>query len=162
MPTEGAARRLREHDFGYVRTGGRGGGFSPFRDGSTLSGVPPYRARGYVELERMGVPLANGESLPIVHWEMGEETKRQVIVSAGPVYTGFGATSRSAHWCGFDGPSGPFPKFGSELRLVLSSTRGRAVQRTPCVLMSAGRLFFDCLHRRMDRPVPQWRDYRVS
>src|SRR5882724_11377430 len=63
------AARDREHDFGYVRTGGRGGGFAPFRDGSTLSGVPPYRARGYVELERMGVPLANGESLPIVHWE---------------------------------------------------------------------------------------------
>jgi len=69
VPTEGLARRLREHDFRYVRTGGRGGGFSPFRDGSTLSGVPLYRARGYVELERMGVPLANGESPPIVHRE---------------------------------------------------------------------------------------------
>ena len=32
--------------------------------------------------------------------------------------------------------------------LGMNSTRGRAVQRTPCVLMSAGRLFFDCLHRR--------------
>jgi hypothetical protein len=28
--------------------------------------VPLYRARGYVELEPLGVPLVNGETLPIV------------------------------------------------------------------------------------------------
>jgi GNAT superfamily N-acetyltransferase len=44
-------------------------GFRRFEMGATLTGVPLYRARGYVELERMGVPLANGESLPIVHME---------------------------------------------------------------------------------------------
>jgi GNAT superfamily N-acetyltransferase len=44
-------------------------GFRRFEMGATLTGVPLYRARGYVELERMGVPLANGEPLPIVHME---------------------------------------------------------------------------------------------
>ncbi len=44
-------------------------GFRRFEMGATLTGVPLYRARGYVELERMGVPLANGEWLPIVHME---------------------------------------------------------------------------------------------
>jgi hypothetical protein len=37
--------------------------------GATLTGVPLYRARGYAELERLAVPLKNGESLPIVRME---------------------------------------------------------------------------------------------
>ena len=44
-------------------------GFCRFEMGATLSGVPLYRARGYVSLENLGVPLANGESLPIVRME---------------------------------------------------------------------------------------------
>ena len=44
-------------------------GFRRFEMGATLSGVPLYRARGYVEVEHLEVPLANGESLPIVHME---------------------------------------------------------------------------------------------
>lgn len=44
-------------------------GFLRFEMGATLSGVPLYRARGYVSLENLGVPLANGESLPIVRME---------------------------------------------------------------------------------------------
>ncbi|MGC2195636.1 MAG: GNAT family N-acetyltransferase [Terriglobales bacterium] len=44
-------------------------GFRRFEMGATLSGVPLYRARGYVALEDMTVPLANGESLPIVRME---------------------------------------------------------------------------------------------
>ena len=44
-------------------------GFRRFEMGATLSGVPLYRARGYISLENMGVPLANGESLPIVRME---------------------------------------------------------------------------------------------
>jgi GNAT superfamily N-acetyltransferase len=44
-------------------------GFRRFEMGATLSGVPLYRARGYVSLENLGVPLANGESLPIVRME---------------------------------------------------------------------------------------------
>jgi len=42
-------------------------GFTRFEMGSTLTGVALYRARGYVELNRIEVPLAGGESFPIVH-----------------------------------------------------------------------------------------------
>jgi GNAT superfamily N-acetyltransferase len=41
-------------------------GFTRLEMGATLTGVPFYRAKGYVELEHLVVPLANGESLPIV------------------------------------------------------------------------------------------------
>jgi GNAT superfamily N-acetyltransferase len=44
-------------------------GFHSFEMGATLSGVPLCNARGYVSLENLGVPLANGESLPIVRME---------------------------------------------------------------------------------------------
>ena len=45
------------------------GGFRRFEMGATLSGVPLYRARGYIAVKDLNVPLANGESLPIVHME---------------------------------------------------------------------------------------------
>lgn len=41
-------------------------GFSRLEMGATLTGVPFYLARGYVELERTDVPLAGGLTLPIV------------------------------------------------------------------------------------------------
>ena len=41
-------------------------GFSRFEMGATLTGVPFYRAKGYIELEHIEVPLADGLSLPIV------------------------------------------------------------------------------------------------
>src|SRR6478736_5748140 len=44
-------------------------GFTRFEMGATLTGVPLYRARGYIALENLEVPLANGESLPIVRME---------------------------------------------------------------------------------------------
>jgi GNAT superfamily N-acetyltransferase len=44
-------------------------GFIRFEMGATLTGVPLYQARGYVALENLEVPLANGESLPIVRME---------------------------------------------------------------------------------------------
>jgi GNAT superfamily N-acetyltransferase len=44
-------------------------GFRRLEMGATLTGVPFYRVRGYVELESLGVPLANGEVLPIVRME---------------------------------------------------------------------------------------------
>lgn len=44
-------------------------GFTRFEMGATLTGVPFYQARGYVCLENLEVPLANGESLPIVRME---------------------------------------------------------------------------------------------
>jgi GNAT superfamily N-acetyltransferase len=44
-------------------------GFSRLEMGATLTGVPLYAARGYIEGERREVPLAPGLSLPIVHME---------------------------------------------------------------------------------------------
>jgi GNAT superfamily N-acetyltransferase len=44
-------------------------GFTRFEMGATLTGVPLYQARGYVASENLEVPLANGESLPIVRME---------------------------------------------------------------------------------------------
>ena len=41
-------------------------GFCRFEMGSTLTGVSLYRLRGYVEVERLAVPLSNGEALPVV------------------------------------------------------------------------------------------------
>jgi GNAT superfamily N-acetyltransferase len=44
----------------------RDAGFTRFEMGATLTGVPLYRARGYRELERVEVPLKNGETLGVV------------------------------------------------------------------------------------------------
>ena len=44
----------------------RAEGFTRFEMGATLTGVPLYRRHGYVEQEQLELPLANGETLPIV------------------------------------------------------------------------------------------------
>jgi GNAT superfamily N-acetyltransferase len=49
-----------------VEDAARLAGFTRFEMGSTLTGVPLYRLKGYVEVERIAVPLANGEALPVV------------------------------------------------------------------------------------------------
>lgn len=41
-------------------------GFSRFEMGSTLTGVPLYKLRGYHVIEPIEVPLRNGESLPVI------------------------------------------------------------------------------------------------
>jgi GNAT superfamily N-acetyltransferase len=41
-------------------------GFRRYEMGSTLTGVPLYRLKGYVEVERIAVPLWNGEALAVV------------------------------------------------------------------------------------------------
>jgi N-acetylglutamate synthase-like GNAT family acetyltransferase len=41
-------------------------GFTQFEMGATLSGVPLYEKYGYVAMEKVELPLANGETLPIV------------------------------------------------------------------------------------------------
>ena len=41
-------------------------GFTRLEMGSTLTGVPLYRLRGYSETERVEVPLPNGEVLQVV------------------------------------------------------------------------------------------------
>jgi GNAT superfamily N-acetyltransferase len=42
-------------------------GFQRLEMGATLTGVPLYRARGYVEGEHREVPLGPGVTLPIIH-----------------------------------------------------------------------------------------------
>jgi N-acetylglutamate synthase-like GNAT family acetyltransferase len=49
----------------------RNAGFTRLEMGATLTGVPFYRAKGYVELQRIEVPLESGASMPIVR--MGKE-----------------------------------------------------------------------------------------
>jgi GNAT superfamily N-acetyltransferase len=49
-----------------VEDAARAAGFESFEMGSTLTGVPLYRLKGYVETERIAVPLKNGEALPVV------------------------------------------------------------------------------------------------
>jgi GNAT superfamily N-acetyltransferase len=44
-------------------------GFTRLEMGATLTGVPLYRARGYVPLEHLSAALKNGESLPIIRME---------------------------------------------------------------------------------------------
>ena len=50
----------------HVEDAARAAGFTRFEMGSTLTGVPLYQLKGYVEVERIAVPLRNGEALPIV------------------------------------------------------------------------------------------------
>ena len=49
-----------------VEEAARAAGFGHFEMGSTLTGIPLYKLKGYVELELINVPLWNGEALPIV------------------------------------------------------------------------------------------------
>jgi len=46
-------------------------GFRRLEMGATLTGVPFYRVKGYIELERVEAPLGDGLTLPIVR--MGKE-----------------------------------------------------------------------------------------
>ena len=54
-----------------VEDAARAAGFTCFEMGSTLTGVPLYRLKGYVETERIAVPLKNGEALPVVRMVKG-------------------------------------------------------------------------------------------
>ncbi len=63
---EFARRGLGSLILATVENAARAEGFTHFEMGSTLTGVPLYRLKGYVETERIAVPLANGEALPVV------------------------------------------------------------------------------------------------
>lgn len=54
-----------------VEDAARAAGFRRFEMGSTLTGLPLYRLRGYIEVERVAVPLVNGESVPVVRMVKG-------------------------------------------------------------------------------------------
>lgn len=45
----------------------RNAGFTRVEMGSTLTGLALYRQKGYIDGQRVEVPLPNGEVLPIVH-----------------------------------------------------------------------------------------------
>jgi GNAT superfamily N-acetyltransferase len=47
----------------------RSAGFSRFEMGATLTGAKLFRARGYLPVRNLEVPLSNGESLPIIQME---------------------------------------------------------------------------------------------
>lgn len=49
-----------------VEAEARAAGFRRYEMGSTLTGVPLYRLKGYIEVERIAVPLPNGEAVPVV------------------------------------------------------------------------------------------------
>jgi GNAT superfamily N-acetyltransferase len=51
-------------------------GFTRFEMGATLTGIPLYRRHGYVEMERIELPLANGDSLPIVKMSKSLQSQR--------------------------------------------------------------------------------------
>lgn len=51
-------------------------GFRRLEMGATLTGVPFYRAKGYVELDATEVPMGNGLTLPIVR--MGKDTSKSL------------------------------------------------------------------------------------
>jgi GNAT superfamily N-acetyltransferase len=52
-------------------------GFTRLEMGATLTGVPFYAAKGYVEREHISVPMSDGESLPIVR--MDKEDLREPL-----------------------------------------------------------------------------------
>jgi len=58
-----------------------GDGFRRLEMGATLTGIPFYRMRGYSEREHLGVPLRNGESLPIVRMEKIISADRKPAIS---------------------------------------------------------------------------------
>ena len=61
-----ARRGLGSLILAHVEAAAQAAGFHHFELGSTLTGVPLYRLKGYVEVERVAVPLHNGEVVPVV------------------------------------------------------------------------------------------------
>jgi GNAT superfamily N-acetyltransferase len=70
---EFARRGLGSLILSVVENAAREAGFRRFEMGSTLTAVPLYRLKGYVEMERIAVPLWNGEALMVVRMVKGAE-----------------------------------------------------------------------------------------
>lgn len=47
----------------------RAAGFSRYEMGATLTGAKLFRAKGYVAVKPISVPLSNGDTLPVIHME---------------------------------------------------------------------------------------------
>jgi GNAT superfamily N-acetyltransferase len=58
-------------------------GFRRLEMGATLTGVPFYRAKGYVELEEEDVPLGDGLTLPIVRMAKDVAESSPVVAKGG-------------------------------------------------------------------------------
>jgi GNAT superfamily N-acetyltransferase len=63
---EWARQGIGSHILTLCEEAARAEGFTRFEMGATLTGIPLYRRHGYVEQERVDLPLANGDVLPIV------------------------------------------------------------------------------------------------
>ncbi len=63
---EWARRGIGSHILELCEQAAQAEGFTRLEMGATLTGIPLYRRHGYVEQERIELPLANGETLPIV------------------------------------------------------------------------------------------------
>src|ERR1700689_1652204 len=58
-------------------------GFRRLEVGASLTGVPFYRAKGYVELEEEDVPLGDGLTLPIVRMAKDVAESSQLVAKGG-------------------------------------------------------------------------------
>ena len=47
----------------------RAAGFTRYEMGATLTGAKLFRAKGYVPVKSISIPLNNGETLPVIHME---------------------------------------------------------------------------------------------
>lgn len=65
----------------YCEERARKAGFTRLEMGSTLTGAPLYRLKGYEELERIAIPLPNGEALPVIRMT---KTVQNVERASGP------------------------------------------------------------------------------
>jgi GNAT superfamily N-acetyltransferase len=72
-----ARRGLGSMILAHVEKAAQEAGFRRYEMGSTLTGAPLYKLKGYVEVERIHVPLVNGEALPVIR--MAKETAFQAI-----------------------------------------------------------------------------------
>ena len=61
-----ARRGLGSLMLGHCERQAQAAGFTRLEMGSTLTGAPLYRLRGYKEEGRIAVPLPNGEALPVI------------------------------------------------------------------------------------------------
>lgn len=61
-----ARRGLGSLILAHVEAAAQAAGFRRFEMGSTLTGLPLYRLKGYEEVERITVPLSNGEVVPVI------------------------------------------------------------------------------------------------
>lgn len=53
-------------------------GFTRYEMGATLTGAKLFRARGYMPLENIEVPLKNGETLPVIRMAKEQRSQKRV------------------------------------------------------------------------------------